>query len=70
MHAACMRCEVCFKGARRCPCLLYSTCAEGKVAAYLEERVNPGVNFILSAEIDHAKKVCGSALCTHMHWSS
>ena len=29
---------------------------DGKVAAYLEERVNVGVNFILSAEIDHWKK--------------
>ena len=27
-----------------------------QVAAYLEERVNVGVNFILSAEIDHWKK--------------
>lgn len=29
---------------------------DGKVAAYLEERVNVGVNFILSAEIDYLKK--------------
>ena len=29
---------------------------EGRVAAFLEERVNVGVNFILSAEIDHVKK--------------
>ncbi|KAK9823803.1 hypothetical protein WJX72_005619 [[Myrmecia] bisecta] len=29
---------------------------DGKVAAYLEERVNVGVNFILSAELDHWKK--------------
>lgn len=27
-----------------------------QVGAYLEERVNVGVNFILSAEIDHANK--------------
>jgi hypothetical protein len=26
------------------------------VAAFLEERLNVGVNFILSAELDHAKK--------------
>ena len=30
--------------------------AEGKVAAFLEERVNAGVNFILSAELDHARR--------------
>lgn len=29
---------------------------DGKIAAYLEERVNVGVNFILSAEVDHVKK--------------
>ena len=29
---------------------------DGKVGAYLEERVNVGVNFILSAEIDHFTK--------------
>ena len=29
---------------------------EGKVAAFLEERVNVGVNFLLSAEIDYARK--------------
>ena len=29
---------------------------DGKVGAYLEERVNVGVNFILSAEIDHFNK--------------
>jgi len=29
---------------------------EGKVAAFLEERVNVGVNFILSAEVDYARK--------------
>ena len=29
---------------------------DGKVGAYLEERVNVGVNFILSAELDHPKK--------------
>ena len=29
---------------------------DGKVGAYLEERVNVGVNFILSAELDHVKK--------------
>ncbi|KAK9821212.1 hypothetical protein WJX81_000004 [Elliptochloris bilobata] len=29
---------------------------DGKVAAYLEERVNVGVNFVLSAEIDHWRK--------------
>jgi len=28
----------------------------GVVAAYLEERVNVGVNFLLSAEVDHSKK--------------
>lgn len=30
--------------------------SDGKVGAYLEERVNVGVSFILSAELDHAKK--------------
>eukprot|EP00268_Persea_americana_P033333 TRINITY_DN3300_c0_g1_i2.p1 TRINITY_DN3300_c0_g1~~TRINITY_DN3300_c0_g1_i2.p1 ORF type:complete len:113 (+),score=23.73 TRINITY_DN3300_c0_g1_i2:759-1097(+) len=30
--------------------------SNGCVAAFLEERLNMGVNFILSAEIDHAKK--------------
>lgn len=30
--------------------------SNGCVAAYLEERLNMGVNFILSAEIDHKKK--------------
>lgn len=30
--------------------------SNGCVAAYLEERLNMGVNFILSAEIDHSKK--------------
>lgn len=29
---------------------------EGKVGAFLEERINAGVNFILSAELDHARK--------------
>lgn len=29
---------------------------EGKIAAFLEERINVGVNFLLSAELDHAKK--------------
>lgn len=29
---------------------------EGKVAAYLEERINVGVNFVLSAELDHVKR--------------
>lgn len=29
---------------------------EGKVAAFLEERVNAGVNFILSAEVDYPRK--------------
>lgn len=30
--------------------------SNGVVAAYLEERLNMGVNFLLSAEIDHSKK--------------
>ncbi len=30
--------------------------SNGCVAAYLEERLNMGVNFILSAEVDHSKK--------------
>ena len=30
--------------------------SNGSVAAFLEERLNVGVNFVLSAEIDHAKK--------------
>lgn len=30
--------------------------SQGVVAAFLEERVNVGVNFLLSAEIDHSKK--------------
>ena len=29
---------------------------EGRVAAFLEERVNVGVNFVLSAEVDHVAK--------------
>ena len=29
---------------------------DGKVGALLEERINVGVNFVLSAEIDHPKK--------------
>jgi len=29
---------------------------EGRVAAFLEERVNVGVNFVLSAEVDHVRK--------------
>ena len=29
---------------------------EGKIGAFLEERVNVGVNFVISAELDHAKK--------------
>lgn len=31
-------------------------CADGKIGAFLEERVNMGVNFVLSAELDHSKK--------------
>lgn len=30
--------------------------SNGVVAAYLEERLNMGVNFLLSAEVDHCKK--------------
>ncbi|RWW72709.1 hypothetical protein BHE74_00019479 [Ensete ventricosum] len=30
--------------------------SNGVVAAFLEERLNMGVNFILSAEVDHRKK--------------
>ena len=30
--------------------------SEGKIAALVEERINVGVNFLLSAEIDHVKK--------------
>jgi mitochondrial import receptor subunit TOM40 len=30
------------------PCMV--PCAEGKIAAFLEERLNVGVNFVLSAE--------------------
>jgi mitochondrial import receptor subunit TOM40 len=30
--------------------------SQGCVAAFLEERLNLGVNFLLSAEVDHAKK--------------
>lgn len=30
--------------------------SDGKIAAYLEERVNVGVNFVLSAELDHHRK--------------
>eukprot|EP00887_Chlorella_sp_A99_P006787 scaffold2.g6787.t1 len=29
---------------------------DGKIAAFLEERINVGVTFILSAELDHARK--------------
>ncbi len=28
----------------------------GKIGAYLEERVNMGVNLLLSAELDHSRK--------------
>ncbi len=38
----------------RCICLMVSLFWQ--VGAYLEERVNVGVNFILSAEIDHVSK--------------
>ena len=31
-------------------------CLCSQVAAYLEERINVGVNFVLSAELDHSKK--------------
>ena len=47
---------------RPCPCsclpapVRLHAHADGKIAAYLEERVNVGVNFVLSAEVDHAKK--------------
>lgn len=54
------------------PCPLLRP-ADGKIAAFLEERVNVGVNFILSAELDHAKKdykfgfgesrLCNQAVC-------
>ena len=27
-----------------------------QVGAYLEERINAGINFVLSAELDHPKK--------------
>jgi mitochondrial import receptor subunit TOM40 len=30
--------------------------SQGKIGAYLEERLNPGVTFVLSAELDHWKK--------------
>ena len=30
--------------------------SDGKIAALVEERINAGINFLLSAEIDHAKK--------------
>lgn len=30
--------------------------SDGKVGAYLEERINAGINFVLSAELDHPKK--------------
>lgn len=30
--------------------------SNGVVAAFLEERLNMGVNLLLSAEIDHSKK--------------
>jgi mitochondrial import receptor subunit TOM40 len=29
---------------------------DGKVAAFMEQRINPGFNFIISAELDHYKK--------------
>lgn len=29
---------------------------DGRVAAFLEERVNVGVNFVLSGEVDHARR--------------
>ncbi|KAI7846351.1 hypothetical protein COHA_000188 [Chlorella ohadii] len=29
---------------------------DGKIAAFLEERLNVGVNFVLSAEVDHPRK--------------
>lgn len=50
-----------------CYYLCYLLLAEGKVAAYLEERLNVGVNFILSAELDHSKKdyKFGWGACAH-----
>lgn len=34
----------------QCTALCPERCAEGKIAAFLEERLNVGVNFVLSAE--------------------
>lgn len=46
---------LCFAGAHADGC---RTCAlqvdtNGVVSAYLEERFSPGINFVLSAELDH-----------------
>ncbi len=41
-----------------CPYLIGANlpCCAVQVAAYLEERLNVGVNFLLSAELDHIRK--------------
>ena len=39
-----------------CPASCACAHADGKIGALLEERVNVGVNFMLSAELDHARR--------------
>jgi mitochondrial import receptor subunit TOM40 len=36
--------------------LLSIICAAGVVSCYIMERFAPGINFLLSAELDHAHK--------------
>ena len=49
-------CQVGIGEVKRCQYALLHDCGAQQVACYLEERVNVGVNFILSGEIDHWKK--------------
>lgn len=42
--------------------------SKGCVAAFLEERLNMGLNFILSAEVDHKKK--DSSLGLGLQWEN
>jgi hypothetical protein len=36
--------------------LLYCCCIAGTISCFIMERFAPGVNFMLSAELDHAAK--------------
>ncbi|KAH0664809.1 hypothetical protein KY285_026015 [Solanum tuberosum] len=46
--------------------LMLSQKEDGCVAGFLEERLNVGLNFILSAEVDHKKKTTSLALDSQM----